>query len=211
MITPEDLAELKNAYDKDYADLPFCDWWKVEHLYKYARQESCVKTCEIGVFHGKSFLALAYAAKHNKKDGLAIGIDPWETDAAMQVLPDALKSINKEVAEYDFEDIYQCVISKLDKYDLSKHCKILRAKSQDVVHTDPDISDIDLLHIDGNHGEEAVMNDFKNYFEKVKPGGIVWFDDYYPIWTTIIPTVEYAKERCTLLEETHNQAIFRKE
>jgi len=209
MITKQQWDELLKAYYDDFDKLPCCDEWKVKHLYKYIRENSCIKTCEIGVFYGKSFLSLAYACKHNDNNGIAIGIDPWKTQEAMQILPSNLESVNIDTAKLDFDNIYKGFLSRLDKYNLNSYCKIMRQKSTDAVLSS-DINDIDLLHIDGNHGAEAVMNDFKLYFPKVKSGGIIWFDDYHPIWPTITPTVEYAKLDCTLLEAINAQAIFRK-
>ena len=48
-------------------------------------------------------------------------------------------------------------------------------------YLDPDMSfkkeSIDIIHIDGNHNEESVSKDIKNYFPLIKQGGIIMMDD----------------------------------
>jgi len=39
-----------------------------------------------------------------------------------------------------------------------------------------EIPEIDILHIDGNH-QDAALLDVELYFPKVKSGGYIWFDD----------------------------------
>jgi cephalosporin hydroxylase len=40
------------------------------------------------------------------------------------------------------------------------------------------ISEVNILFIDGDHSHAAVLNDFNNYKDLVKPGGYIIFDDY---------------------------------
>lgn len=45
----------------------------------------------------------------------------------------------------------------------------------------PEVGDIDLLFIDGDHSYQGCTKDFENWYEKVVPGGsIVFHDSYFP-------------------------------
>lgn len=50
-------------------------------------------------------------------------------------------------------------------------------KSADAVHLIPD--NLDFVYIDGNHAYEYVKEDIKNYWLKVRPGGVFGGHDYY--------------------------------
>ena len=95
----------------------------------------------------------------------------------------------------------------LKKYGLEEWCTILRTTASDAVTSIPD--GIGLLHIDGNHGQEAVLKDIQNYLPKVAKDGLVWFDDIQ--WESVLPAVEYAKTQCDLFEEFDaNNIILKK-
>ena len=55
---------------------------------------------------------------------------------------------------------------------------MVRKKSSDAVEMFEDNS-IDFLFVDGNHEYEYVLEDLRNYYPKVKPGGIICGDDYF--------------------------------
>lgn len=53
----------------------------------------------------------------------------------------------------------------------------VRKKSSDAVNDIPD--NLDFVYIDGNHTYKNCLEDIKNYFPKVKKGGVVGGHDYY--------------------------------
>lgn len=60
----------------------------------------------------------------------------------------------------------------------NRNIKIYKNFSYDKACLD-EIEDIDILHIDGNHSYEAVVQDFNLYKDKVNQGGFIIFDDYH--------------------------------
>lgn len=56
--------------------------------------------------------------------------------------------------------------------------KIFKAFSYDDILIE-NIHNIDILHIDGNHEYDAVIQDFNLYKDKVNSGGFIVFDDYH--------------------------------
>jgi len=131
------------------------------------------KCVEIGVFAGRSLIAVAIALKYNQH-GEIHGIDPWSA-------PAALEGKNNEEndnwwGKIDFEHFYSYTISKINEYGLQKQTKIIRSKSIDAVKYYDDNS-LDFVHIDGNHSEETSTLDVNLWGPKVKNGGIIVFDD----------------------------------
>lgn len=84
---------------------------------------------------------------------------------------------NKDLASFtDFNLVEADFDNRLEKYkDIVKKIK---AKSTDVVNFFDDGS-IDFIYIDGCHQYEAVIEDLKNYFPKIKAGGMVCGHDYH--------------------------------
>ena len=62
--------------------------------------------------------------------------------------------------------------------------------------------DIDILHIDGNHSEEASFFDIVTYYPKVKSGGYIWFDDKN--WATTKKAIDYLYENCIYIQMVDN-------
>lgn len=123
---------------------------------------------EIGVWGGKSLFPMALACLENKS-GLVIGIDPYDPKvSAADEFPD--------MSDWWENQDHSAMLKKFmdwNKYfKTEKIVQLIRKKSDDV--TPPDV--IDILHIDGNHSEQAVR-DAQRFCPKVSVGGFVIFDD----------------------------------
>lgn len=105
---------------------------------------------EIGVEFGRSTTILGFLAKEIGYDFLAI--DPFVNSAAKDHV------FNKH----------------LDEWGLPIRLAI--QKSSDVAYTY--LNKITLLHIDGDHSYEAVLEDCRKWLPKVTIPGFVCFDDY---------------------------------
>jgi predicted O-methyltransferase YrrM len=125
---------------------------------------------EIGVWTGTSLIPMALALKQNKS-GTIWGIDPWSTQASVegQVNP-ADQKFWSDATMHEVE--FNRFMGNLDKYDLHDVVRIARKRSNDVVPPEK----IGLLHIDGNHGPQAIM-DVRRFAPKVVFGGLVVMDD----------------------------------
>lgn len=123
---------------------------------------------EIGVFGGKSLLPIAMACEAIDH-GVVIGIDPWSPAASSE-------GYTGENAQWwghlDHEGIYRAFIAGVDRLGLKNRVAIERAKSDDAAVPET----IDLLHIDGQHTEQAIR-DVNRFAAKVRLGGIVCMDD----------------------------------
>lgn len=123
---------------------------------------------EIGVYGGRSFFGLALAHKAIAH-GLAIGIDPWSNEAATEGYEGenlAFWKVNPlpQIHEKFMRTIYETGCQNV--------VKIFHQKS-DAVDVPPVI---DILHVDGQHSEQA-CRDVKRFAVAVRYGGFVVMDD----------------------------------
>jgi predicted O-methyltransferase YrrM len=128
------------------------------------------KVVEIGVWGGKSFLPMAQALRQNN-EGIAYGIDPWESSESVQWVNEP---VNRHFWEYaDHNLVYQHLNQKIAEHGLRNQTILIKSTSEDA----PIISDIDILHIDGNHSEHASYIDVTKWVPLVRSGGWIIFDD----------------------------------
>lgn len=123
---------------------------------------------EIGVYGGRTFLGLALAHKALGY-GMAVGIDPWSNEAAVE----GYDGKNREFwQDNPLDKIHDDFVALLTHLGLNNVTRIHRKKSDDVEIA----SQIDLLHVDGQHSEAAVR-DVNRFASKVRLGGITIMDD----------------------------------
>lgn len=123
---------------------------------------------EIGVYGGRTFFGLALAHKCIGY-GMAIGIDPWNNSAASE----GYEGDNLEFWKTcPLDTIYESFIKKVSEFGVQNVTTIHRMKSDDA----PVPEEIGVLHLDGQHTEQAVR-DVIRFAPKVHVGGIVIMDD----------------------------------
>jgi hypothetical protein len=123
---------------------------------------------EIGIYGGRTFFGLALAHKFIGH-GMAIGIDPWSNAAASE----GYEGDNLEFWKTcPLDTIYESFIQKVSEFGVQNVTTIHRMKSDDAPLPD----EIGVLHLDGQHTEQAVR-DVLRFAPKVHVGGIVIMDD----------------------------------
>lgn len=166
---------------------------KMMDLIYQVRPKVCV---EIGVFGGSSIYPTASALKYINQ-GLVYAIDPWKVD-------DCLIGYQPDDANYmwwsmiNYEEIYQHFQNMLKRFKLTDFCTTLRMTSNEALSIFADES-IDILHIDGNHSEDAAYLDILMYLPKVKKGGYIWFDDVN--WNTTNKAINYLERFADIVQE----------
>lgn len=129
-------------------------------------------TVEIGVFGGRSLIPMAMAHAFTG-NGVAIGIDPWEKQCS-------LNGMTGENAQWwanvDHEAIYQQFLRAANRQIVEGWLNVVRQDSDTYALRPDGPKVIDLLHIDGNHGPQAV-NDVNLYATRIRAGGILIMDD----------------------------------
>ena len=176
--TMETIEDIKTKIVDTYTDYdPKYSWgWstlnKAGHLID-CTEEICTRVdnpicVEIGVFAGKSLLPIAISLRRNKK-GIIYGIDPWTNE-------EAIKGYSGVDEEYwntiNLQQKYEFFQQLLTDFDLKEYVNTIVGASDDV----PEIKNIDLLHIDGQHTEQA-MRDAKKFASQVTLNGYCFVDD----------------------------------
>jgi hypothetical protein len=148
-------------------------------------------TVEIGVYRGRSLLPIALLFR-TIGSGTAIGIDPWQVEAALQFDDHEIgPAVNDWTRIQPWDATYESVIGRIRDWDLDRYCQLLRMKSGDAASLIHDHS-VGLVHIDGNHDQAQVQRDVELYAPKLVPGGFLVLDD--PSWHSVRPIADKLRE-----------------
>jgi hypothetical protein len=144
---------------------------------------------EIGALFGKSSYVLNRVGAYCGI-GATLCVDPW--DLGLSVQTDAPTHIQDASGGWDWEVVHQgflvamlaCAQAPFNYLRMTSaeahaaYVRERRAVSPEFGET-PLAGSIAVLHIDGNHDEAAVEQDFSLWGPLVVPGGWVIFDDYH--------------------------------
>ncbi|MBX9616537.1 MAG: class I SAM-dependent methyltransferase [Caulobacteraceae bacterium] len=144
---------------------------------------------EIGALFGKSSYVLNRVAAWCGI-GTTLCVDPW--DLGLSVQTDAPEHIQQASGGWDWEVVYQgflvamagCATRPFNYLRLtSAEAAALYVREREVrsaeFGTTQTTGSIAMLHLDGNHDEAAVAQDFALWGPHVLPGGWIIFDDYH--------------------------------
>src|SRR5271157_424301 len=115
---------------------------------------------ELGTHWGESYFGFCQSVAEHGLSCLCYAVDHW---------------LGEEHAGRYGEEVYEDVRQYNETYQVA-FSYLLRTSFDDAAlqfHEDT----IDLLHIDGLHTYEAASHDFRTWFTKVKPGGVVLLHD----------------------------------
>lgn len=114
---------------------------------------------EVGTDHGKYAEQLLVGIP-----GLTLYcVDPWSPYVEGEISHDAV----------EMEHIYEEAKRRVTPYN----GQLVRKTSMEAVRTF-DNDTLDFVFIDGNHSYDYVLEDITEWYEKVKPGGIIYGHDY---------------------------------
>jgi predicted O-methyltransferase YrrM len=178
-----------------------CDGWCSEQkgafLVSLILEAKPDRIVEIGVYGGKSLVPMACALQANRK-GIIFGVDPWDS-------VESVKELREEAnvgfwERLDHGKIKRTLMTNIRKFNLQQHVQLIEKTSE---ATSP-ISDIGLLHIDGNHSDAASYFDVCKWGPLVKSGGYIILDDMTwcekGVYTTA-RAAEWLDANCTKLTE----------
>lgn len=171
-----DLAEMAIAATLDAEDAPR----------REMRQGLIV---ELGVYGGRALFSMGAVVDPQKVR--VFGIDPWSTVASLAGEHD---SINQAAwSAMDHEAIHRKFWQKHMEFATGGNVYVIRDLAEHAVTLFADGS-IDLLHIDGNHSDEASWKDVSLWYPKVRQGGTIVFDDAG--WATNQRAANWLREHC---------------
>jgi predicted O-methyltransferase YrrM len=207
-------GETTALLEQIYQILPTLQGWcspdKAACLVRHIIAERPAVLVELGVFGGSSLIPQLLAIRQNGI-GYAHGVDPWRIDAALENMQ---APANRDWwSALDMTAIYDGLVNALDAYGLSTLCTLHKCKSEEAV-SKFDNGSIGLLHIDGNHSEPQSYADATLWLPKLKPGGILFFDDMW--WTdggqdpTTRKAIVFLLEHCERIELVGDCMVLRK-
>jgi hypothetical protein len=196
--TEEEIRQVRNEIPREFCA---CSLEKSKVLAHFIIKHKLKRTVEIGVYYGSSLFPQIIAQAHI--GGVAIGIDPYLPEEAEQFdNREFLDPIQGFVNSIDWDAMYQGVLSIIKQYHLSDYCQILRMTSDQAV--DLIESELDMVHIDGNHDQVRVASDIEHYLPKLRVGGFLALDDIG--WKTIAPEYVRLKQSMRFIYEKYNSA-----
>jgi hypothetical protein len=132
-------------------------------------QANDIRRClEIGVYGGRSLLAMALAAEH------VDGVDAWDAMLVANRLEEGTDRqwwINNADMIAFLQDRLEDVIKT---WGLSSKIALHKCQSSRYPHN---FFNIDLLHIDGDHVGAGPLGDCKRFLPAVNAGGWIFLDD----------------------------------
>lgn len=163
-----------------------CDHQKLLALSEIFRDAPSGDVVEIGSWWGKSAFILNFLAQHYQI-GPTLCVDPWAIEHTLQDVP----LLNEMAEEMSVDEGHQVFLTNLIPYSRgelnflrmpSVEAATVYRKSEwvesEAFGTTEYARRISVLHIDGNHKQEAVEADFAAWSDLVVAGGWIIFDDY---------------------------------
>lgn len=210
--TAETIASLTN--NQSPSVLPgWCTTDKALRLAELVIEHTPVLLVELGVFGARSFIPMALALQEVQERApqishLAIGIDPWSADAAIEGMDPHDANDQKHIdywSKVPLHDVHRRAIAAIDILKLWPVVGMLQARAERAVNLFPD-GTIDFCHIDGNH--HHAVRDVTLWIPKCRQGAIIAFDDSN--WPETQAGLELMDQSCELMEDLGTWRIYRK-
>ena len=159
MANPKKMTSFENMV-KDLKNLQF---YQRRRVWKpYMEKYNCDIICEIGVRRGENFeLMIQHIPKH------AVAVDIWRNDGVVAHNDGGFSQDELEKQFINFKN------NMADK----PFVQILRDYSYNAVKHFRD-EYFDFIYIDADHSYEGCLKDIKDWYPKVKKGGVLLGDDY---------------------------------
>ena len=168
----------------------WCDPQKGIELANLVVRERPQRIAEVGVFEGKSTLAMAHACRLNGS-GIVYAIDSWKKE---DCIDDEVTANQEWWSKLDLDAHYEAFVGHTVRAQVVRHIQYCRMSSWDASRFLPDM---DLVHIDANHAEWPSTSDVVNWLPKLKVGGYIIMDDVN--WDSTQTALKFVLKRCTLI------------
>ncbi len=182
------------------AKVPHMNGWcapeKAAHIFETVVRTKPDVCLELGVFAGRSLIAFgAGLATIGDKTKLVYGIDAWAVEEATE--NNNTENANWWKTQVNYEAIRMECENACHEIHVAEYVRLIRA---DTIRAYIGVTaPIDILHIDGNHSRWNSVRDVTIWVDRVKPGGLIYFDD--EDWDTTKNAQELLLLKCDKLEE----------
>lgn len=174
--------------------------------------DTCENIVELGVFAGRSLVALGLAMQTRQQQHLSsphssvVGIDAWSKAASLEGVNAASNDAWWEKIDYLF--FKQYTQDKMIANGVAPIVRLIQSTSAAVADQ---FSNIDVLHQDSNHSTAVSTAEVHMWAPKIRPGGLWFFDD--TDWATTQPAQALLTSTYGffLVRDEPTWKIFRKE
>ena len=191
---PEMKPQLKERLKSILRLDGWCSYGKAIHLAQIIIDHRPEVIVEVGVFGGRSAIAMAMACQH-AYTGKVHAIDPWTKAAALE------GGTNPENDAWwsalDIDKIYRTFMSNVRTLGVEDWIEVHRVHDVDALPLFRDGS-VNLFHLDSNHSEAVSVRSVRDWIPKVAAGGFVFFDDIS--WPSQLRALELLKNDLGLTE-----------
>lgn len=130
------------------------------------------KIIEVGSWKGQSTITMAKACKELGLETRIFCIDTWLGAEEFYTKPTADRDL---MFKFGYPQVYYQFLSNLIHEDVVDMVETVTLPSNIGVNL---VENAELVYIDGSHSFEDVSTDLKNFWAKVKIGGVMFGDDY---------------------------------
>ena len=167
---------------------------------------------EVGTWKGASAVRMAALLKELGEDAALICVDTW-LGSVDQIMGIHAGWDIRPYARHGYPTLYHQFLAN-----------VLHSSCQDVVVPFPNTSVIaarwlarhgivaDVIYLDGSHEEEDVYQDLQFYWKLLRPGGVIFGDDWTAFWYGVICAVNrFAREQKQNLRIAGDKWLIQKE
>jgi len=207
-VSKEETEKLKLEVTSNLPTLEgWCSIEKALHFIDLVIETKPAVCVELGAFGGKSVYPVA-AALRLIGEGIVIAVDPWDRFECIKYYdPVKDEASLRWWGKLNIDFIYSSFLHMLQRFNLEGYVETLRKTSEEA---EPEIEEIDIIHMDGNHSKLVSSLDVILYLPKVKKGGYIWMND--ATWADRLEAVQLLKEACDVVKaiDNGNCILFRK-
>jgi hypothetical protein len=149
----------------------------METMWEQERRGALGDIAEIGVWHGKSFLALAAGARPGER---LVAIDLFDVGDPEAQRPDL------DVVPYG-TGIKAAFLANMAKFFPGAQTEVIEASSTSFANDQSALGTLRILSIDGGHSREQTLNDLRLADACLIEQGVCWLDDIFnAAWPGVI-------------------------
>lgn len=131
------------------------------------------KIIEVGSWKGQSTVTMAKACKKLKLDTEIFCVDTWLGAEEFYTEPTPERDL---MCRFGYPQVYYQFLSNIINEEVVDMVNPITLPSNIAYSIVP--NGVDMVYIDASHSYEDVKSDLRNYFPKVRVGGVIFGDDY---------------------------------
>jgi hypothetical protein len=165
---------------------------------------------EVGTWKGASLFTMLRLARERSLDTRFICVDTWlGSNESIWLDPETRPHL---MLRGGYPTMFRQFVANVLAHDAREAVFPLPMTATSAAHLLRELGVVaDTIYIDAGHEEEEVSADLNLYWERVRPGGILFGDDYHTRWSGVIRAVNgFAKRHRLALEQREYKWMLRK-